>query len=164
MLDDVQRGRFPEQPSGKDSPPFVRPRTVGRPLVDQQLDKGSLFRSQFPGRGSFACAQPDLCPADAYRLAWPQFKVTRQTVPLVEEAERRHAFGHRRTDLLCHRSNKLLVGRGNLGFFRCLACCLLVNVIAEQAAAGQGEQCCSDRDEGGLAWHRQSASAGLQGS
>jgi hypothetical protein len=142
VLDDIQGRRFPEQPAGKNPFPLIFARAVGGPFVDQKLNKGTLFRSQFPGCGAFAGPQADNRAADPDRLARPQFKIPRQAVALVEKAERRDAFRHRRADLLGYRSDQVAIGCGKLLFLcRLAGGIFLDSVAAEPAAAAQQKRC-----------------------
>ena len=138
MLDDVQGRRFPEQPAGKNPFPLIFARTIRGALIDQKLDKGSLLGCQFPRRGPFAGTQADDCAADPDRLAGPKFKIARQAITLVEKAERRNAFRHRRADLLGYRSDQVAVGCGKFLFlFRLAGGMFLDGVATEPAAATQ---------------------------
>lgn len=138
MLDDVQGRRFPEQPAGKNPFPLIFARTIRGALIDQKLDKGSLLGCQFPRRGPFAGAQTDDCAPDPDRLAGPKFKIPRQAIALVKKAKRRHAFRHRRADLLGDRSNQVAVGCGKLLFLcRLTGGMFLDGVAAKPATAAQ---------------------------
>jgi hypothetical protein len=141
VLDHIQRRGFPKQPAGENPLPLILAGPVRGALVDQKLDKGTLFRRQFPGSGFLAGPQTDYRAADPNRLAGAKLQIARQAVALVEKAERGHAFGHRCADLLGHRCDEITVSCSNLGFFGGLAGRMFINiVVTEPATAGQQQR------------------------
>ena len=138
MFHDIQRGGFAKQPAGKNPLPLIFTRTIGRPFVDQQLDKGALFRGQFPRGGSLARPQANDRSSDPHRLAGPKLEIPGQTVALVEKTERGDAFRHRCADLIGDRRDQVTIGGGQLSFFCGLTGRMFVDIVAAQpAAAGQ---------------------------
>jgi len=120
---------------------------IGGPFVNQKLDKGALFGSQFPWRRSLARPQPDDRTSDSDRLARPQFQIAREAVAFVEEAERGDAFRHWRSDLLGHRCDQVAIGCSNLALFGGLAGRTFIDiVVAEPATARQQQHCCQHRE------------------
>ena len=67
----------------------VRPQTI-----DLDEGPGQLFR--LPWRGRFARTQPHRDVLDPHRLSRPERKIADDAVALVEQAQHRDAFGHRR--------------------------------------------------------------------
>jgi hypothetical protein len=166
MLDNIQGRGFPEQPTGKNPLPLIVAGPIGGAFVDQKLDKGTLFGSQFPGRGALAGAQADNRAPDPDRLARPKFKIPCQPVALVEKTKRGNAFCHRCADLFGHRSHQIAIGSGKFPFFRRLTGGIFIDLVAaEPAAAAQQKHRCQHRKGKGVARHAcHSASAGFHDS
>lgn len=102
-----------------------------------------MFGGQFPRRGPFAGAQADNGASNSDRLARAKLKIPCQSVALVEEAERGHAFRHRCADLLGYRGYELIVGGGKLPFFCRLPHGIFIDLVAaEPAAAAQQKRRC----------------------
>jgi hypothetical protein len=89
MLDDVERRRFLVEPAGEDSLEAA----VG--LAHVQLDEGAGQLLRLPRRCGLAGAKPDHDVADPDRLARLHLEVSRDSVPLVEEADHCDALSHR---------------------------------------------------------------------
>jgi hypothetical protein len=96
--------------------------------VDDELDERAGQLVLFPRLGLVASLQPDNRVADVNRIARSHPKVAGQAVALVEDADRRHAFGHRRggADFCgrCFRRNLRYSRCSNaevVGSYRCLA-------------------------------------------
>jgi hypothetical protein len=90
MLDDVQRGRFLEQPARENLAPFV----VG--TMDDKLDERPGKLVFFPWFGLVAGFQADNGIPDMNRVAGPHPQIARQAVTFVQYADDRNPFGHRR--------------------------------------------------------------------
>jgi len=89
VLDEVQRRRFLVEPAGEDPlPPPLR-------VPDAELDEGAGQLLNLPRRCGLAGAQAHRRIADPNRLAGLEGEVAGDAVALVEEAEHRHALGHR---------------------------------------------------------------------
>jgi hypothetical protein len=79
--------------------------------VDVELDEGAGQLLLFPRRGLLARAKTHdhVLPAD--RLAWPDGHVLDDPVALVEDAQHRHALGHRSHSALPRRSHRNVLVR-----------------------------------------------------
>ncbi len=137
MFHDIQRWGFAKQPAGKYALPLIVTGPIGRPFIDQQLHKRTLLGCQFPRRRSLARTQADNRPSDTDRLTRPKLYIPRQSVALVEEAERCNAFRHGCPDLFSHGCHQIIIGGCRRGFFSRLAGCFFFDMIAaEPATAG----------------------------
>jgi len=94
VLDDVAAGRIAEQPAGKDLVP--PPLALGRVIAHEDLNERPGFARHFPRRGPLARGEAHDHIAHAARFAGRHLEVLRQVVALVQQAERGHAFFHRR--------------------------------------------------------------------
>jgi hypothetical protein len=85
--------------------------------VDVDLDEGAGQLLLFPRRGLLARTQTHDHVLPANRLAWPDRHVLDDPVALVEDAEHRHALGHRRHSALPRRGDRnVLVRRSRCVF------------------------------------------------
>ena len=130
MLDEVERRRFPVDPTGEDSPPLILR------AAHVELEKGAGQLLHFPGRGRLAGAQSDDRVADPDRLAGPHRQVARQAIALVEEADDGDALRHRRRPWRLGGDILRDVDRPRLGRTRLVGRL----VLTLRAAAGQHQQ------------------------
>jgi hypothetical protein len=91
VLDDVAFRPVLEQPAGKDPAPFV----VGR-AAHVELHESAGFRDIFPRSRLFTGLKAHDGVADAQRFTGLHRQVAGQAVALVEKADDRDAFLHRR--------------------------------------------------------------------
>jgi len=90
VLDNVERRAFLVEPAGEG----LAPDRLGFARDDLHERAGPFFR--FPRVGFLAGAQAHDEITNAHRLTRLHHEITRQAVALVENAQRRHALGHRR--------------------------------------------------------------------
>lgn len=91
MLYNVPLGAIFEQPARECPLPFI-----GAVIEHDELNESAGFLRPFPLRGAFAGTQADECAANADAFAGLQRDITHQPVALVEQADHRDAFRHRR--------------------------------------------------------------------
>jgi hypothetical protein len=100
MLNDVERGRFLEQPPREHLAPFV----VGP--VDDDLHERAGQLILLPRLGLVTGFQAHNDIVDPH--GGPRFhhKIARQTIAFVQDTERRNAFGHRRRGFGCRQPSR----------------------------------------------------------
>jgi len=89
MLHNIAVRTFLEQPAGKDAVHFL---TLAGAHI--QLYKRTGFLAIFPGRGGFACPQPDNHIANTQRLAGLQPQIARFTIAFVKQADDSNTVTH----------------------------------------------------------------------